>query len=503
MTGKFFVFKAAVIIGITAAFFFVLLQDVKAAAINQGIVTGKVLEKIKMSPVFNASVYVDGSPQYQASCDESGSFRIEGIPAGRYNIAVRAYGFAPDFLMNVDVVPGTAAVANFLLEPVIIQVEKIIVILVEFPDLRHQAEHDEAYFRRILFSDAIGVSSLRNYFYEVSKGRIDIQLGQFVGWLVDEKHKRADIEDSLRDDIADLVIHAASKSVDYSKFDFIQNRDRKPGPDGRVDHIMIIHAGDPKTITAKKTDMNPTCMFNTEYLDGGMKTSQQVFISESAPLGNFVHEFFHDMGDRSVQDLYMGGSPPPQTVGQWDVMSVGMYNPLDALTPPYFDHIGYLPSYPMPWTMTSWYRGSLKDAIGKRQKISRGEKTELTVYPFEANSENLKVVFIPLDDKREISVIVRQQLGFDRGLRDNGVLIAKIDRSLAGQMNLRGPVRVADANPNSPVPPYIHFTFDYDLDDAAFDIGPGKNSHYESEGVRIDIKEANADGSYRILFDYN
>ncbi len=476
------------------------LQDLKDAPREVGAIEGKVLEKIKMSPISDARVYVDGQPQHAAVSDKNGIFRIEGVPLGRYNVAMRAYGFEPDFVMNIDVTSDKKKAVDFLLNPVKVQVEKVVVLLVEFPDLRHKPEHNKAYFQKILFSDDIGVSSLRNYVYEVSKGRIDIQLGKFVGWLVDEDYRSDGLEDSERDDIADFAIHAAEPSIDYSLFDSIQNYDRKPKPDGRVDHVMIIHAGEPQTMTAKKSDMNPTCMLNTEYVSG-IKTSQQVFISESAPLGNFVHEFFHDMGDRSVQDLYMGGDPPPATVGQWEVMSVGMYNPLDALTPPYFDRVGYLPSYPLPWSMGRWYHGALRDAIGKTQKLSRGDKIELTIFPFETQSDNLKVVTIPLDETREISVVVRQRLGFDRGLKGQGVLISKVDYSLAGSMNLLGPVRIEDAHPKSLLPTYLHFDYDYELDDAAFDVGPGKKSHYESEGVRIDVKEANADGSYRVAFE--
>ncbi len=477
-------------------------NDLNAAPLGvvTGEVTGKVLGKSDLSPILNAKVYLDGFPQYSASTDVNGQFRIEGVPVSKYNLAVRAYGFETDFRMNVNVVPDETAHVEFLLPSVQVVVEKVVVILVEFPDLQHKPENGEAYFRKILFSGEIGVPSLRNYFYEISKGRIDVQLGQFVGWLVDENHTRDILEDSLRDDIADFAIHAASSNVDYRRFDQIGNYDLKQGPDGRVDHIMIIHAGEPKTITAKKSDLNPTCMFNTEYL-GDVKSTQQVFISESAPLGNFVHEFFHDMGDRAVQDLYMGGTPPTSTVGQWEVMSVGMYNPLDSLAPPYFEHVGYLPSYPTPWTMQRWYHGALKSALGKIQRLSRGDKTELTIHPFETQSEQLKVVTVYLDEKRELSIFVRQRLGFDKGLRNQGVVITKIDYSLAGSMNLRGPVRIEDAHPGTPEPSYLHFKYEYELDDAAFGIGPGETSHYESEGVSIDIKESYADGSYRIAFE--
>jgi M6 family metalloprotease-like protein len=402
--------------------------------------------------------------------------------------------------MNIDVTEKPTEI-NFLLKAVTVQVEKVVVIFVEFPDLHHQAIHDEAYYKKILFSNELGVSSLRNYYYEISKGRIDIQLGKFVGWFVDRNHNMKNIEDSVRSDIADFAIHSAIGKVDFKKFDNIQNYDRVPKSDGRVDHIIIIHAGEPQSITAQKTDMNPVCMFNTEYLGEDIKTTQQVFISESAPIGNFVHEFFHDMGDRSVQDLYTGGNPPLSTVGQWEIMSVGMYNPLISLKTPYAENIGFLPSYPMPWTMGRWYHGSLKEAIGKHASVAKGQKKEFTIYPFETNSNNLKVVSVMLDETRAISVIVRQNLGFDRGLRGKGVIISKIDASLAGSMNLLGPVRIQDAHPKSPVPPYLHFTYEYELDDAAFDIGPGQNSHYESEGVRIDLKEANKDGSYRVEFE--
>jgi M6 family metalloprotease-like protein len=448
-----------------------------------------------------ATVWVDGSPELFGASDARGRYRIDAVPAGTHNLAVRAYGLETDFRMNAAVTAGSGLREDFLLEPVQVRTEKVVVLLVEFPGLPHDPTHTREYFDRILFGDAVGAPSLRNYVYEISKGRLDIEPGQYVGWMTDPHHPVETLEDSVRDDIVDWALRAADPRIDYAQYDLLHNRDLSPGPDGRVDHVLVIHAGNPRTITGKKTDLNPVCMFNTEHVDG-VKTSEQVLVSESAPLGNFAHEFFHDMGDRFVQDLYMGGDPPVSTIGQWGLMSVGMYNPLDSLAPPYFEHVGHLPAHPMPYTILRWYHGALaREVLGQARTVAPGEHAEVVLDPQERGGDGTKLLRIPIGSNRALHVSVRQPLGFDRGLRDKGVVISRIDPALAGSFQLRGPVRVVDAHPGSPEPPYLHFKHDYDLDDAAFDLGEGEAPAHEGDGVKIQLLEARPDGSYRLAID--
>lgn len=456
--------------------------------------TGRVIEPGGAS-IRGAEVWIDGSPSHLALTDDQGAFRIPSLPLGIHTLAVRARGHETDF------VPGCIANdtrgVEVVLRPVACRSEKVLVILVDFPDIKAMPGHDHDYFRRILFSGEPGAPSLQNYVHEVSRGRIDLECAGIVGWLTDTSHPHSTHEDGIRGDVATFALKAANAQVDFRKLDEMDNRTGAPGPDGKVDHVLIVTAGHAKSITGKKDDLNPVVVRHTEYLDG-LRSTQQLLIPEDAPLGNFAHEFFHDMGEMYVQDNYLGGSPPQLTTEVWDLMNVGMYNPLVKVEQPYFENLGFLPAYPVPWTVRSlWYHGRMAAVVGAQEVLGKGEFTR-TLHPWERGGPLLQRLLVKANSTAWFDVTVRMRLGFDRGLTSEGVLVSLSDPALAGTMPLRGPVRVRDATPGSPEPTGVHVKDRWQLDDAPFLAAPGPDRFREGP-LDLTVLLKHADGSFDLV----
>ena len=77
--------------------------------------------------------------------------------------------------------------------------------------------------------------------------------------------------------------------------------------------------------------------------------------------------------------------------------------------------------------------------------------------------------------------------------------MARIDPSLLSPDDPRGPVRVVDAHPGSPEPPKPRFPCGrWELDDAAFNLGPGENPRGRSGPLSWEVLETNPSGRMRV-----
>ena len=381
----------------------------------------------------------------------------------------------------------------------------VLVVRVDFPDER-AGRSDEA-LRRILFSRQPGEASVANYFYEVSKGELELTEGSLLH-LTDATHPRPR-KDSQRREMVRWVMEAL-KSRNLAAFDHLHNATGLPGPDGKPDQLWIILPGAPGNVTGQ--DQHLTASHFLEPLPWNASVAwPALFLTEETPLGVMVHEALHGMGEHRVDDFYMD-SAHPLTAGTWDVMDAGQYRGWDRQHPlegPWQQDMGYSPAQPMGWTRAElWYRGRFRDTVPTLRL--KGRVWEGWLDPLErAPGADPQRLVVPDPRRRghfwELSV--RRPWGFDGGrvgqrwgVGFEGLLVARIrpERlSLDGQS--QGPVEVIDAHPGTPEPPRPRYPSGrWQLDDAAFNLGPGEIDRGQDGPLHWQVLEVDRAGRMKV-----
>lgn len=101
---------------------------------------------------------------------------------------------------------------------------------------------------------------------------------------------------------------------------------------------------------------------------------------------------------------------------------------------------------------------------------------------------------------------MRRPWGFEQGRiggrfgpGHQGLVVALVDPGLLSYGDPRGPVRVVDAHPGSPEPPAPRLPIGlWELDDAAFNLGPGEQPKGRSGPLSWEVLETDASGRMRI-----
>lgn len=505
-----------------------------------GGIHGIVTNRSTSMPVSGAQVFIDAPPVFAGSApfiavsNASGEYQIPDLVPGSYNIGIWAEGFETDYELNIDVAAGASTERNCVVSSVAVDDEFLTVIRIEFDNLAFHPGHDEAWFDQFLFDSTPGAASVRNYFYEISHGRMRIQKGVNVLIHCSQTDLQYPHENAMRDDLADWALPAANSIINFaaSNLDRFDNNDRTPGADGDIDHVLLIPAGMSQSITgATDCDMNPVNMWNTVYNLDGKQSGYQTLCPEYSPLGNFVHELMHSMGENYVQDLYIGGTCEDEneddlsTAAKWALLDVGMYNDLISIPPdprtggclPYIQPCGVgdpdcwthengeNPSHPVPWTSrVRWYHGFFNSLLIS-ESLTAGQSRSIRLYPYESSGPETRTIiaYDPDVSTAYWYITLRLPLGFDHGLDlpgdipgETGVVIDYTDNALAGTMPLRGPVRVRDSHPDTAPPSYLHYACRFQLDDAAFNLS--EVNAYDERSLHVDIINEYADGSVQI-----
>lgn len=113
--------KRGVVIGVAVAGLFVHGSLVVAQSRKTGGVTGRVSDSTG-ARLANVAITIGGGAESgpRAASDDSGSFRLRGIGAGRVRVIARRLGYEPETLLVV-VSPGVDAKADFVLRAVPVQ----------------------------------------------------------------------------------------------------------------------------------------------------------------------------------------------------------------------------------------------------------------------------------------------------------------------------------------------------------------------------------------------
>ena len=373
-----------------------------------------------------------------------------------------------------------------LAEPVVLRPapeyrrEAVLAVRLDLPGI--QPLRSDAELRAILFSRRPGEASAANYYYEISKGSLELEEGALLHQAEPGPGPFADPE---REALAGRVL-ARLKGLDLAPFDRVDNRTGALGADGKPDHLWIIPPGPSRTVTLDPAHFAAIC-FLLPAPGTAPGPWPAVFFSEETPLGNIVHEGIHAMGEHRVGDLYMD-MYHPMTAGRWDIMDAGEFQGWDREHRtgfPWQEDTGYSPAQPMGWVRAElWYRGRFRATV-RTLSLGGSGAWEGWLEPLERAPRELPQRLVVADPRRlgcfwELSV--RRPWGFDRGRTGDrwgpgfeGLVVARVDpaRNIAGRF--LGPVRVLDAHPGSPEPPRPRYPAGrWQLDDAAFNLGEGE-----------------------------
>ncbi|WP_257304897.1 carboxypeptidase-like regulatory domain-containing protein [Geothrix campi] len=450
-------------------------------------------------------VYPDRQPRVSpatdpplAVTDAEGRFHLDLEP-GDTVLAVEKDGWRRDLVPTAGW-PGDLALSP---EPRHRE-EAVFLVRLDFTD-EHSKLPDGA-LRELIFSRRPGVASAANYLYEVSKGALSLVEGRFLK-LRSAEHP-APRTDAHKLGLAEWVVERL-QGEELDECDRLDNRTGAVHPDGKPDHLWIITPGKPQSLTADEADLKAVSFLLPLPWD---KTRRWplIFMTEEVPLGNIVHEAFHAMGEHRVDDLYLD-CKDPLTAGIWDLMDAGQYRGWDRSHPeegPWVEDTGYSPSHPTAWVRSElWYRGYFRDQV--RHLAVKGRSWEGWIAPI-SRAPGADPQWVTLPDPRKkgrfFSLEVRRPWGFERGRVGGrfgpgyeGLIVATVDPSLLSPDEPRGPVRVVDAHPGSPEPPKPRFPCRrWELDDAAFNLGPGENPKGHSGPLSWEVLDTDAGGRMRV-----
>ena len=432
-----------------------------------------------------------------AMTDGQGAFCLDLGP-GDTVVAVEKSGW------QRDLVPVAALGAAVRLGPApAFRRERALVLRLDFPDeppLRTDTE-----LRSILFSRRPGEASAANYFYEISKGSLELEEGGLLH-LDDASHPRPR-KDGQRQELVRWAL-TQIKGLDLGPYDRVDNATGALQPDGKPDHLWVIPPGPPRSVTSDPAHLTAICYLMPLPWQPSLRWPA-VFFTEETPLGNIVHEALHAMGEHRVDDFYLD-CDHPLTAGLWDIMDAGQFRGWDAehkTTFPWQEDTGYSPSQPMGWVRSDlWYRGLFKATVATRvvRQAWEGWLDPLARAPGTAPQR----LVVPDPRRRgafwELSV--RRPWGFDRGRTGNrwgpgyeGLVVARVDPSRLTAGEPRGPVKVLDAHPHSPEPPRPRYPCGrWELDDAAFNLGEGEVAKGKDGPLQWEVLETDALGRMRV-----
>ena len=365
--------------------------------------------------------------------------------------------------------PGAAASAG----P---DIKRGLVILVEFPDVRHD---DSQELIRTRFA-----GHLARYVGSMSYGRVALSIDVTPRWhRLPEPVSRyrisprnLEVDKSRVHKLIDDALDAAGKDMDLSRYDFIALM-----LGAKVsEYGMVGLCGYPGMLGWSTEDAFRTT--SGRVVRGGVA----IFTSQ-AHLGTLFHDVAHILGGvkggrRMAPCLYdhdLQAKPGPMretflgaivNMGHWDPMSCHFHK--RELPPP---------------GVSSWTKlrlGWLDPA--KVRIVQPGETAEVLLGPLEEAAPDVLAIKIPLTESTFYLIENRQPVGFDQFLPGSGVLIMRADDSVAECRFGRAPVKLMDANPAIP-----------HLQGAAFDVGG--NAVFQDAGNNISIRILEKVGSsYRI-----
>jgi hypothetical protein len=432
-----------------------------------------------------------------AVTDAQGRFRLKLAP-GDTVLAVEKSGW------QRDLVPLAELGRAIALRPAEgYRRERALVLRLDFPD--EPALRTDGEVRSILFSRRPGEASAANYFYEISKGSLELEEGAILH-LADAAHPRPR-DDEQRGALVRWALDRI-KDLDLRPYDAVDNATGALVPDGKPDHLWIVPPGPPRSVTTDPAHLT-AISFLMPLPWAPQARWPLVFFPEETPLGGIVHEALHAMGEHRVDDLYLD-CDHPLTAGPWDIMDAGQFKGWDAEHKgrgPWQEDTGYSPAQPMGWVRAElWYRGRFRETVPTRVVAGAWEGWLEPLVRAPGLAPQRLVVPDPRRRGAFWELSVRRPWGFDRGRTGNrwgpgyeGLVVARVDPSLLTVGEPKGPVHVVDAHPGSPEPPRPRYPCGrWELDDAAFSLGPGEVARGQDGPLHWEVLAVDAAGRMQV-----
>jgi len=277
--------------------------------------------------------------------------------------------------------------------------QKLLIILVEFPDVHHKTSSDQ--IRKI------AVDQLNAYYQEVSYGRVSVT-GEIYGWFTmphDMKYyghdKSATDVDVNIDQLASDALSALPK-MDLSSFTF----------------LLVVHAGQDESYTNVSDDIWSECscsVFPNYQAPSPVRSGSKTFpdhgtLSEFDGYGTYAHELGHHFG---LPDLY-DASDDYSYIGFWSLMDSGNWC--------CYNQEQDTPSYIGAWgaALLGWITPTVADETAVL--------TSMDLRPLESSSP--AAILIPISSHTYYFIEDRVQKGADSHLPSSGILVYFVDELL-------------------------------------------------------------------------
>ncbi len=308
-------------------------------------------------------------------------------------------------------------------------VERGLVILVNFKDVKFQEENTREAYDRMLNGDNYdeygGIGSAKQYFQDQSRGQYNPQFDVIGPVELPENMAFYGGNDAYGEDknIPSMILKACGEAdtqfgVDFTKYD--NNNDNE------VDFVFFLYAGYGEHDSPDENTIWPHAFWLYEgygrrfYVDEKRIntyacTSELSWdTKERAGIGTFCHEFSHVLG---LPDLYeVTYTANIKTWGAWSLMDYGSYLN-NGTTPPNYS------------AQERFFLGWLKPTIlNKAQTIQLGNIVSNAACIITADgTHNL----IGNDPKATTYFLLenRQQTGWDVGLPGHGMLVTRVQYS--------------------------------------------------------------------------
>lgn len=285
---------------------------------------------------------------------------------------------------------------------------RVIVVLVDFPDLQFSAAHSPQHFEDLFFSKGvIPTGSVHEYYQEVTHGLIDIR-GEVVGpfrmpnpitFYANHQSGAGNDEPNSRTLAHDAAI-AGNPTVDFSQYDNDGN--------GFVDAFIVVHAGRGAEETVKKGDLWSLkwVLAGGAFDADGTQVYAFLTVPEDAKTGVCCHELGHLLF--GFPDLYDTDSSS-EGIGNWCLMAAGSWG-----------GNGDRPVHPSAWCKMNqgWVTVS-----------NRRVNTGVTIRDVKESHKVLRLWNKGAKSSEYFLVENRQRTGFDGDLPGEGLLIWHIDET--------------------------------------------------------------------------